>query len=559
MTPGSPTEAPPDAVAPSPAAPEKFPAKSDPPGAWWLRLAAALFAGCLWFLACPDFDYWPLAWVAMVPMFWAVERAHTPRQAFFYAWMCGVVGNGGGFYWVVELLRRFAFMPLVAALGVFLLMASYQGLVFGFTGLAIKHVRRRHPKVPYALVGPLALVAFEHAMPQVFPFYVAITQAWQPRAIQLAELAGPLGVSALLLTSSGALFDLLVLRRRRPGAIGLAVVAAGLLFGVVRVAQVRAARERAPEVRVGVVQPNVSFNTHGVDHQNYAEDQLRDLHERSRDLESRGAELIVWPESAYPYPVSRARTRDYAATSQTRLRDGFTAPLVFGALTAEPDGRRGYYNSMISTDREGNFTGRFDKMFLMIFGEYTPGRDTFDFIDRWMPSTAGQLARGAQVTTLPFRHTDGVTYRLGPMICYEDIVPAFGRQLARLHPHLLVNATNDAWFGDTSEPWEHLALSVFRAVEMRTDLVRAVNTGVSAYVDSTGRVYHRTYAVDPTLHPRPAEGAIAPMRLVEGGHTVYAVLGDWLGYLAAGALAWWLFVSRWVRKGAPATSKKEPA
>jgi apolipoprotein N-acyltransferase len=122
------------------------------------------------------------------------------------------------------------------------------------------------------------------------------------------------------------------------------------------------------------------------------------------------------------------------------------------------------------------------------------------------------------------------------MICYEDILTDFNRELASHHPHLLVNLTNDAWFGDTSEPWEHMALSVYRAVEMRTDLVRAVNTGVSAFIDASGRVYHKTYAVDPHITPRAVDGIVDDVRLMEGGHTLYAAIGDLFGYLCVAAM-----------------------
>ena len=147
-----------------------------------------------------------------------------------------------------------------------------------------------------------------------------------------------------------------------------------------------------------------------------------------------------------------------------------------------------------------------------------------------MPRSAGHFARGQDIVTFPFEHEDE-TYRLGPMICYEDILPAFGRKLAALRPHLLVNITNDAWFGDTSEPWEHLALSVFRSVELRTDLVRAVNTGVSAFVDATGRVYAKTYAVDPVKTPIGADKLLAEAALLEGGGTFYARHGNLFAYL----------------------------
>jgi apolipoprotein N-acyltransferase len=203
-------------------------------------------------------------------------------------------------------------------------------------------------------------------------------------------------------------------------------------------------------------------------------------------------------------------------------------------------------------DEQGNITGKFDKIFLLMFGEYIPGLETFPWIRKWLPAQAGHFARGKELTVFPFRE-----WRIGPMICYEDILPSFGRKLAALRPHLLVNITNDAWFGDTSEPWEHLALSVYRSVELRTDLVRAVNTGVSAIVDAGGRVIRKTYAVDPKKDPRGADKLIGQVAMMEGGHTVYAAIGDVFGILMVLATAGLWLVLPWIRRrraGATTTS-----
>ncbi len=120
---------------------------------------------------------------------------------------------------------------------------------------------------------------------------------------------------------------------------------------------------------------------------------------------------------------------------------------------------------------------------------------------------------------------------VGPMICYEDILPRFGRKLAAHHPDIFINITNDAWFGDTTEPWQHLALSVFRSVESRVDMVRAVNTGVSAHIDATGRVVKKTYAIDPLSNNTPMTSLLANTRLRTAGQTFYAKFGEVFGYL----------------------------
>jgi apolipoprotein N-acyltransferase len=511
----------------------------------------------MWFVGVPGIDVWPLAWAAMVPTFFAVERARTTRQAFLAAWLTGIIGNAGGFYWLVGMLQRFAHMPFVAAVPVFLLMCAYQGLVFALMGVAVRAVRRRAPRLPVALVAPLAMVGFELALPMVFPFNVAITQAWQRHVIQVADLAGPLGVTGLLLVVNGAVYDVATEGRRRARA---ALAAAGVLvgalaYGHVRIGQIERARAASPELAVGVVQPNLGFDQKGPERQRRAGRQLQDLQTQSARLEGLGAELILWPETGYPYAIPRDLEADLPATSRYRMRVGFSSPLLFGAVTrdaareAPPPGVRRYpYNSALMMDRDGQIVGRFDKIFLMVGGEYTPGRDTFPFIARMMPETAGQYARGQRIVTLPLRTADGHEYRLGPMICFEDILPNFGRELAALHPHLLVNLTNDAWFGQTAEPWEHLGLSVFRAVEARVDLVRAVNTGVSAFVDATGHVYARTYAVDPAVDPRPTDGIVARVRLREGGHTVYAVVGDLFGYLCLAATAYLWLLAPWLAR-----------
>jgi hypothetical protein len=117
------------------------------------------------------------------------------------------------------------------------------------------------------------------------------------------------------------------------------------------------------------------------------------------------------------------------------------------------------------------------------------------------------------------------------MICYEDIFPSFGRRLIKKEPNVLINITNDAWFGRTSEPYEHLALAVYRSVESRLDLVRAVNTGVSAYVDATGRVYDKSPSVDPDETPDVKPVALLDDVAVMQPFKVYATLGEWFGGL----------------------------
>ena len=498
-----------------------------------LRTFLCVLSGALFFLSCADFDIWPLCWFAGVPLLWVSQHESTKRP-WVWGLMTGIVANGGGFYWLVPFMGRFGHLPIIASVPIFLLMVTYQGITFALFAQVTRKLTEGLT-LPVTLVAPIAWVAMELCVPYVFPWYLAITQAWVPVVVQVAELTGPLGVSFLLVLSNAALFDLLSARLHqqpvpvRRVAIAGAVIVSALLFGVVRMHQIDAARAAAPKLKIGVVQANIGINEKW--RPDLGRQQLL-VHQRvSSELERRGAELVVWPESSYPYAFARDQTMDWPESSERHARRGFHTPLFFGSLTL---GRttRYPYNSALLLDADGQLRGSFDKTILMVFGEYIPFYEQMRWIQQLIPATSN-FGRGTEAKVFPFTWTrDGQqhTANLAPMICYEDIFPSFGRRVAKLAPNVLINITNDAWFGNTSEPWEHMALSVYRAVELRLDLVRAVNTGVSTFIDAAGRVVSHTKAVDPDEHTETP----APMSLLEDvavlqAATLYSTLGEWFG------------------------------
>lgn len=513
-------------------------------GQTWGRLLLSILSGTLLFLACADFDIWPLCWIGLVPLLWVLlddDGQPRTRSPFFYGMVAGMFANGGGFYWIVGLLQRFGHLPWIAAAPLFLLLIAYQALTFGLFAVIVCRLRM-HLGVKVTWLAPIVWVACELCVPYVFPWYLSITQAWVPTVIQIADITGPLGVSFLLVLSNGALFDVLhAIGRAKPGRrlrafLGTPLLAVGtivlcLAYGTVRIHQVDEARQHAEKLRVGVVQANVGIHEKfvpGLREQQHA------LHlSLSQQLTSQGAELILWPESSYPYAMARPVIGDFPVGDRRRVQNGFQTPIVFGALTVDRKGISDYdmFNTAIMLDQEGKAVGTFDKNFLLIFGEYLPFAHELDFLRRAIPEISN-FSRGTETTTFPI-DVRGKRYSLGPMICYEDIIPAFGRRLFadKNPPNLMVNITNDAWFGATSEPYEHLALAVFRAVEHRVELVRAVNTGVSAYIDAAGRVYQKGPSVDPQLQPdaKPVT-LLADMALLPPGG-LFQRLGETFGFL----------------------------
>jgi len=192
------------------------------------------------------------------------------------------------------------------------------------------------------------------------------------------------------------------------------------------------------------------------------------------------------------------------------------SPLVVGSIDVEGPPPVVLRNSAFLLTERG-IAGRYDKMHLVPFGEYVPLSGLIGFVRGWAEFIS-ELEPGTQTVVFP-----GPPAPFGVVICYEGIFPELVRDFARNGARLIVNITNDAWFGRTSGPLQHLAMYPFRAVEHRTSVVRAANTGVSAFIAPTGQITQRI-----PLYERDIVTAAVPLRVVT---TLYTRLGDWVAYL----------------------------
>jgi apolipoprotein N-acyltransferase len=244
---------------------------------------------------------------------------------------------------------------------------------------------------------------------------------------------------------------------------------------------------------------------------------LEDLHVLTRMLEERGADLVVWPEVAYPFRLRRHVRRDLGGP-EAILGPGVRGPVLTGAVTLGPSRTR--YNSVVAVARDGTITGIADKVRLLAFGEYVPLWD-------YLPPIQSRFPRGLSPGLAPVvLEVDG--HRAGVLNCYEDVLADAARQVALGRPDFLVNVTNDAWFGDTTEPYLHQTSARLRAIETRRDLVRAVNTGVSSFTLATGED-----AIETETWTRDAFVAtVRPLEIT----TPWVRLGDWVTPLLAALL-----------------------
>jgi apolipoprotein N-acyltransferase len=453
----------------------------------------------------------------------------------FLGWWAGVVETGGGFYWLIDVTRRFADFPWWAAALVFLVFCAARALIFLLFTLIVRFIRERR-RVPMTVLGPIVMVSCELVVPQLFPCGQWISQAWHPLVIQIAELTGPLGVTALLMVVNGALYDAAVDgSKARYYALGAAaLLAAALIFGAIRMRQIDAIVARAPRMKIGLVQPNFAYTVSGEMSRDEILGQLTALQTESSRLQQAGAQLLVWSEGSYPITLPRNFTADFTPDSLAMIRRGFNIPVVIGAdmYDAAHDDA---FNSAILLDADGRVAGRYDKVRLLAFGEYIPGIESFPWLRKFLPPGTGRFTAGTGPGIMTLPGPAGQAWRLGPVICYEDILQGFVRGVGQLHPNLLVNLTSDSWFGAQTEPWEHLALAVFAGVELRVSMVRSVNSGVSALIDPNGRLVEKTYANDPYRNPRAEDGIVVSAPFMPGGHTLYAAVGNLFAYLCMAA------------------------
>ena len=257
----------------------------------------------------------------------------------------------------------------------------------------------------------------------------------------------------------------------RPAALVLALT---LVVPVAHSSTETAEARTARPLRGGVVQQNLGL----MQKRNDPVVALNRHLEASRALEAQGVEWIVWSESAVAFriPENVVNIRDYIPEWDLHT------PVLFGALSVR-DGtpeRPNLYNTAFMTDAEGRMRGSYDKVYLLAFGEYIPLGETFPQIYAASPHS-GHFTRGSTLRSLPVPGGN-----VAPLICYEDILPRFVRTFQnRVNPDLLAVILNDAWFGNTAEPWIHNALSKFRAIEHRRDLVRSANSGVMGFSTSS--------------------------------------------------------------------------
>ncbi|XOF35319.1 MAG: apolipoprotein N-acyltransferase [Candidatus Electrothrix sp. YB6] len=481
----------------------------------------AAFTAALLLLAMPGpaggyTGWWPLVFIALVPLLSALARLR-PSRGLCTGLLCGLLYNLGLLYWVAPVLQRYGGIHMVVAVAALFVLALYMALYFGLFSLLITWLIARGEKKEAAsailLTAPVVWVGLD-----VLRGYLLTGFPWmdlgyalyrQPLLIQAADLGGQHLLTFCIVLANGLIywlfgrlcfpfFSVPAEKRYGAAAAGLVLLCGAGGYSVLRyrqVQQVVSGEGTAVMLSVAAVQGNIEQG------EKWAPPLKEETVNRYLALsgqvlaQEKKPELLVWPETALPFYPPReplmARVREFIQKEKVYLLTG--AP--YFTVAPEEEKKIAYYNSALLLNHSGKLEARYNKQHLVPFGEYVPLRDYLWFV-RPLVELIGDFTPGESVEPL-----EAGNLRAGVLICFESAFPDIARRETAAGANLLVNMTNDAWYGESSAPHHSWAMTVLRAVENRRGLVRAANTGISGVVEPTGKIRQQTpLFTDEVIH-----------------------------------------------------------
>lgn len=496
-----------------------------------LDYALALLSGALLALSFPRYGHPAFAWIALVPLLIALtDRRPPPMRAFLLGLTSGFVYFTGTLYWTGTVIRTFGGVPLPAAMLGVVLLALYQGFFPALFALLSSRLIARGGAAALFL-SAAAWVATEFFRGIVFGGFPWVllgdSQVTVLPVAQLASVLGVYGVSGLVAFVNAAIaYAMLTAGRRRAAAIAaaaVAVIATGA-WGTARIADGSLTRAGTP-IRVGLIQANIA-----------QEDKWKSAEARrifttymamTRDAVKRGAEYVIWPESATPFMFEQDPAGQEALRALARE---VRVPILFGSDQEVTQPEPALYNAAFLVTPDGATAAVYRKIHLVPWGEFIPMKRLLFFVSPLVDSFT-DFSPGTSMVMLPVG-----SHLTSTAICYEVVYPSLIRRAVQAGSELLTTITNDAWYGHSSAPYQHFALASMRAIEQGRYLARAANTGISGIVDPYGRIVRQTGIFEQ-------DALVEQVRFLRD-RTIYSRIGDAIAYAAIALVAVGLLVLR---------------
>jgi len=457
------------------------------------KCGLAIISSLLLTASFPKFNISYLAWFALVPLLIAI-RDLSPWNRFRLGFLAGLAHYFTLGYWLIHTLRTFGHLPIYICIPIFFLLSAYLACYLGvFCTLSGKIGRK---PVTSVLLMPVLWVGLEYlrafALTGVPWEFLGHSQFRNLNLIQISDLVGVYGLSFLIVLANGIIFlaitglapgkwfDHVVAKRHLAALAMVFITLLGmtLFYGQKRIRTVDHQIATAPWVKVAVIQGNIEQALKW-DARFQLETTLKYI-QLSGEAQKQHPDLVIWPETALPFYFQYHKELTQAVIQGIRAT-GTDYLIGSPSFLRQPAGVD-YFNSAYLIHSDGATIGKYDKTHLVPFGEYVPLGKYLPFLGK-LVEQVGDFKPGAPGKLLPWRN-----YHLGVLICYELMFPTLARTQVKNRADLLINITNDAWYGDTAAPYQHFSIAVFRAVENRRALIRAANTGISGFIDPTGRI-----------------------------------------------------------------------
>lgn len=480
-----------------------------------------------------------LAYFAYIPLLYLFHK-NSWQNILRYSFLSHLISFGISMYWIFVALHSYSGLHWSLCFVLYLLLISILAFYLSLAFVLAKWIAKRLSWNVYALL-PFCYLAIEFLRNQ-FPFggfpwnQIAYTQGAYLYLIQSLDLFGPYFLCLMILFINVGLMQVfrnkkeLNLSNYRILYFALFIFLSNAVYGFWRFNTLDTFKKES-EIKVSIVQPNISQDEKWL--AGKEEEVIEILARLNGAAESLGAELILWPEAAFPYIVAHD-------TQYLRFDLGLKKASVFaGAVTLSLEEYMKIKtvkskNSALIVDDRGEIKSVYHKVHLVPFGEYVPLKNIFFFINK-IVQVEGELLPGEEAKPIQYK-----AWLFAPLICFEDLFPEISREMVKKGAHALFNLTNDGWYNKSSAAYQHLWISQYRAIETRRDLLRATNTGISAHIDYRGKLlWQRQWFVSDIYLSHLA---------LRNGQSFYVQTGDLLAWLVLlGVLT--LFGLSFLKKG----------
>jgi apolipoprotein N-acyltransferase len=492
---------------------------------WGVSVTHIMLAGTSGLLLTagfPKIAWHVLPWIAFIPLFYAIQ-GQSPSVALKLGFVTGIVHYTTLLYWIPGVVFTYGQLPIVVSWAVFFLLVLYLSLYPMTFAAILCHWRKA--AISSIWLAPFAWTGLEYIRAFFltgFPWEnLGCSQYKWLRLIQISDIFGQYGLSALVVAANAGFFELCdaVGRKKAPPWKPMLVVALAmtgfLVYGTFRMEEIDKTAMTAPKRTVTLVQGNIDQAKKWIPA--FRNETLIRYSRLTASTYEDKPDLTVWPETALPFYLLHDETPTAQFLSLVQKSHGH---FIVGSPSFSADEKRvRYFNSAFLIGPDGHVIDQYNKVHLVPYGEYVPFKKYLPFLGK-IVEAVGDFESGEPGHVLSMEQN-----KLGVLICFEVIFPELARAMARNGAQLLISITNDAWFGTTSAPYQHLSMAVFRAVETRRALARAANTGISAFVDPSGRMFDETPLFEEAVRTQSLP--------IMNGKTVYVSYGD---FFAMGCL-----------------------